>query len=304
MGYHIVNIDTVASQVRTLKKQLICTNERGTFSLPLEDVAAVLVTGWSATFDRAFLTEAGKFGVAVIFCENFKPVSVLLPANRSTDTKLTKATLALKKRQRASLWSQTIDAKCRNQYQLAKALDPKHSRLKRLKVVAFSSGVAREGHCSRLYWRIFGESLGLKSFRREPALNGCNDLLNYGYAVLLSLVLQYLMALGLDPTFGIGHEIRERATPLAYDVMEPFRPCVDWRVAEWVRSQHDPSEGVSAEYKRWVTDFLKEKISYRNRRIQTKNCIEAVIRSLRKAVLEQNPRLYKPWIGSLTKWDG
>jgi CRISPR/Cas system-associated endonuclease Cas1 len=27
--------------------------------------------------------------------------------------------------------------------------------------------------------------------------------------------------------------IRENSTPLAYDLMEPFRPCVDWRVAQW-----------------------------------------------------------------------
>lgn len=54
-----------------------------------------------------------------------------------------------------------------------------------------------------------------------------NALLNYGYAVLLSTVLQKLFGVGLDPTFGIFHATREQATPLAYDLMEPFRPCVE-----------------------------------------------------------------------------
>ena len=35
-----------------------------------------------------------------------------------------------------------------------------------------------------------------------------------------------VLRVGLDPTFGIFHVTREQATPLAYDLMEPFRPCV------------------------------------------------------------------------------
>ncbi len=69
-------------------------------------------------------------------------------------------------------------------------------------------------------------------------------MLNYGYAVLLSTVLQKLFGVGLDPTFGISHVARERSTPLAYDLMEPFRTCVDWRVIQWVQQHngHPPSQ--------------------------------------------------------------
>jgi CRISPR/Cas system-associated endonuclease Cas1 len=49
-----------------------------------------------------------------------------------------------------------------------------------------------------------------------------NALLNYGYAVLLSTVLQKRFAVGLDPTWGLSHAPRERATPPAYDLMVPF----------------------------------------------------------------------------------
>lgn len=50
-------------------------------------------------------------------------------------------------------------------------------------------------------------------FTRARAGGGWNSLLNYGYAVLLSTVLQKLFALGLDPTFGISHATRERQHP-------------------------------------------------------------------------------------------
>ena len=100
----------------------------------------------------------------------------------------------------------------------------------------------------KAYW-LWAHYPGHPSLRFEPkgcywsvradrgwrAGGGLNHLLNYGYAVLLSTVLQKLFCVGLDPTFGISHVTRERSTPLAYDLMEPFRPCVDWRVATWVR---------------------------------------------------------------------
>jgi CRISPR-associated protein Cas1 len=89
---------------------------------------------------------------------------------------------------------------------------------------------------------MYGEALGIADFTREREAGGVNALLNYGYAVLLSTMLQKLFGVGLDPTFGINHVVRERSTPLAYDLMEPFRPCVDWRVAQWVRERGAASE--------------------------------------------------------------
>ena len=81
-----------------------------------------------------------------------------------------------------------------------------------------------------MFWQIFGRTLNDEDFIRDRGRGGLNHFLNYGYAVLLSTVLQKLFGVGLDPTFGISHVERERSTPLAYDLMEQFRPCVDWRV--------------------------------------------------------------------------
>ncbi|MEJ0090172.1 MAG: CRISPR-associated endonuclease Cas1 [Limisphaerales bacterium] len=70
---------------------------------------------------------------------------------------------------------------------------------------------------------------------------------------MLSTILQKLFGVGLDPTYGIGHVARERSTPLAYDLMEQFRPCVDWRVIQWVKEHPDKSQWeVSKEFRKWV----------------------------------------------------
>src|SRR5690606_4527100 len=101
-----------------------------------------------------------------------------------------------------------------------------------LPILANGKSIHKESASARYYWSIYAERLANLSFKRNPEGGGLNDLLNYGYAVLLSTVLQKLFAMGLDPTLGISHLPRERSTPLAYDLMEPFRPCADGRGAQ------------------------------------------------------------------------
>lgn len=282
-------------------------------SVPIEDVAAIIITSFSALLHSHLLLEAAKHGVALILCESFKPVSLVLPANRATDTVLTRAQVECKTTVRSALWRKTLDAKCLNQWLLARHLAPDHPLLPRLEQVARGRHPHKEATTAAMFWQVFGHSLGLPAFRRDRNATGLNALLNYGYAVLLSTVLQKLFAVGLDPTFGIGHVVRERSTPLAYDLMEPFRPCVDWRVAQWVRQQAHAGQGmgvgvdafeVTKEYRRWVTAFPLEKADYFDLNLEIRGVIEGVTRGFRRAVIEKKPALYRPWTLKNSKWAG
>ena len=114
-----------------------------------------------------------------------------------------------------------------------------------------------------------------------------------------------VLAVGLDPTWGLSHVTRERCTPLAYDIMEPFRPCVDWRVYQWMRDHPDRTEWeVSKEYRRWVTGFPLERIEYLDFTLEIQGVIEGVVRSFRRAVMENKPTFYKPWTPRNSKWAG
>lgn len=306
MSYHIVSIDAPTCSLSCSKGQLTCRSDDGERSIPMEDVAAILITSFSASIHSKLLLEAARHGVALIICESFKPVSLVLPANRSTDTVLTRAQVDLRKSDRDRLWAKTIDAKVENQLSLARCLAPSHSELPALEGMAKGRKPYKEAHCAKLFWTIYGEALaGGEKFLRDREAGGINGLLNYGYAVLLSTVLQKLFAVGLDPTFGISHAIRENATPLAYDLMEPFRPCVDWRVARWVRDHPDSDDWqIGREFRAWVTAFPLEPIEWFDLSLEIRGCIEGVVRSFRKAVVEKKSGLYRPWTQRNSKWDG
>lgn len=331
MSFHIVNIDAANCSLSCRDGQLTCKTAEGERKLPLEDVASIIITSWSAQIHSNLFLEAAKHGVALILCEAFKPVSLVLPANRSTDTLLTRAVLHLEPRVREALWRRTIDAKCENQVSLAEHLRPGDERLAPLRESARSRKPHKEAVCAKTFWQVFGAAVGGRAnpasdqplprspagkgrgeeerpagnhaFVRDRAGGGLNDLLNYGYAVLLSTVLQKLFGVGLDPTWGISHAPRERATPLAYDLMEPFRPCVDWRVFQWV-SQHPKREEwvVSKEFRAWVTKFPLERVEYLQFTLEVQGVIEGVVRSFRRAVLDNSARFYRPWTPRQGKW--
>jgi len=305
VSYHIVSIDSPQCSITCRDGQLTCKTPDGERKLPIEDVASIIITSFSASIHSQLIVDAAKHGVALVFCESFKPVSLLLPANRSTDTLLTRAQVALPDKLREQLWQKTVDAKCQNQAALAEHLAPNDPSLGLLRETAHSRKPHKESTCAKLFWAIWGRCLDQPEFSRDHATPGLNSLLNYGYAVLLSTVLQKLFGVGLDPTFGISHLPRERSTPLAYDLMEPFRPIVDWRVHQWVKQHPDAANWeVTKEFRKWVTAFPLERVDYLDFTLEIQGCIEGVIRGFRRAIVSKQLSMYKPWTPRNSRWAG
>ena len=248
-------------------------------------------------------------GVALVMCQAFKPVSLVLPANRSTDTVLTRAQVSLKNTDRDRYWYKTVDAKTRNQLSLASHLAADHEKLPLLAATAQGVKPHKESLTVRTYWTILGDALfpgeDFKRLRKGKGATDANAILNYGYAVLLSTTLQKLFGVGIDPTFGIAHATREHSTPLAYDLMEPFRPLVDWMVAKWVKENPSPQDwGITKKSRAWVTSLATREIEYNGTSMQLQAAVESSIRSFRNAVLAGKIGTYQPWIQRDSKWDG
>ena len=61
-------------------------------------------------------------------------------------------------------------------------------------------------------------------------------MLNYGYALMISLVHRKIVAIGLDPSIGIAHRRHTNQIPLIYDLIEPLRPIVDRQILSFAIS--------------------------------------------------------------------
>lgn len=84
-----------------------------------------------------------------------------------------------------------------------------------------------------------------------------NDLLNYGYAILLGYISRSIVKKGLDLRISIFHKSFSNCYALACDLMEPFRPIVDFIVYK-IRNSKDFFDLF--EYKETLIKIFTKKI--------------------------------------------
>ena len=303
MSYHTVDINCSKGKLTSNKGQLILKTVEDKKSLPIEDISSVIVNGFDITIHKQLLVEMGNAGKPLIICDQYKPVSILLPASRSTDTLLTRKLATLSVKMKAALWKSLIQAKCENQRALCEHLLPDSAKTKLLSKTAASKRSNKEGTCAKYHWAVFREYTCISDFSRDRGTGKVNPFLDYGYAVLLNLVLQRLLAVGLDPQFGLGHALRERSAPLAYDVIEPFRPIVDYHLAHLINENGEVPNDIGL-FKEILANVLERKYSYKNKNLDLASLVEATCASLRKSIMTSNPRVFQPWTAKNLKWDG
>ena len=310
MSYHIISIDEEGCRLSVSRGQFCMQTGACRRSVPLEDVASIVISAYRCELSLHFLTRVALEGIGLVLCEQGKPAALLLPASRATDTALLRHLGRMPPQLSRRLWSKTVTAKCANQAAVAEQWNPAGTDIAAMRQLALGDKDFREAETARLYWRNFAATVAAPDFRRGRGAGGFNALLNYAYAVLLSFVMGRLFAVGLDPCFGIHHCARARSAPLAYDLMEPFRPLFDAQVMRWIeqmraegKSDAEAAE-ISTAYRRHILSTLLLRVDYRQESHELRHVIELVLRSFRAAVLAGQSSPYEPWTLSTIKWDG
>ena len=206
-------------------------------TVPLDDVAVMVISHPQAVFTSAVFAEFLELGGSVVICgRNHTPAGMLLPlvgmaTQQERFEAQATASLPLKKR----LWQQIVSAKILRQGALLRVTAGQDCGLAAMaeRVRSADSGNL-EAQAAQRYWpRVFGDA----NFRRRRDGPGPNVLLNYGYTVLRACVARSICAAGLHPSLGLHHCNRYDAFCLADDLTEPFRPIVDAAVLDIVQKR-------------------------------------------------------------------
>ena len=234
-----------------LSQLVVQRREMPDVSMPLADLAVVVVSHPQVTYTQAVLSGLAEAGGSFIACNRQNlPVGMFLPlvahhAQAQRFAAQAAAPLPVCKR----LWQQVVRAKIKAQAQTLIDLHGTEPGLSAL-IPRVHSGDPKnvEAQAARRYWpMLFGD----KDFRRKRENPDENLLLNYGYAVLRAIVARAICAAGLHPSLGIHHHHRNNAFCLADDLMEPFRPTVDRAVARYIGS-HGPIDRIEPDAKQHV----------------------------------------------------
>jgi len=140
---------------------------------------------------------------------------------------------------KGELWQALVQVRLNTQAVNLRALNRKGAlRLERLaNEVQHADKTKCEGQGAKHYWAYLFED----RFKREKqgAEDSINARLNFGYAVLRSMVARSLVMAGLNPALGLGHCNMENPFNLADDFIEPYRFVVERHVALGDSSQFD-----------------------------------------------------------------
>ena len=210
---------------------------------PCEDLGVVVVDHPQSTYSHHALVTLAEAGAAVVLCgRDHLPAAMVLPlADHSQAIWRLADQIAASRPLKKRLWAQLVVAKVRAQ---ARNLDPSlpaHRKLLALaKEVKSGDPMNIEAQAAKIYWANWlmtasVEVADTERFRRDPANDGLNSFLNYGYAILRAAIGRTVVAAGLEPRLGLHHRGRGNAFCLADDLIEPFRPLVDRRVRSMYR---------------------------------------------------------------------
>jgi len=234
------------------------------FVTPVSGVNTLLLAHPQVTLTQAVVSQLAEAGAMLVTIDHrYLPTAITLPLQtHNLQTERLAAQANLKPVTRRRLWTQIVQAKIRAQGSLLKELRGSDGGL-----IASAARVRSgdpdnlEAQAARRYWGlIFAEPGDDKPrFRRgaDPLESGPdqNRHLDYGYTVLRASVARAVCAAGLHPSIGLRHHNRYDPFGLAADLMEPFRPLIDRRVASWIAS-NSPSGPLDSIAKKWLIESV------------------------------------------------
>lgn len=209
-------------------------------TIPFDHIAALICSHPQAVLTQNCVAElASANGVFVVCNRKHLPVGMMIPlVGHGEQTTIFQRQAEAGPVRKKRLWREIVQSKIRAQAAALKdvtgdchGLDHMSGRVK------VGDAAQMEALASRLYWPLlFGDG----TYRRSEEQDSRNALLNYGYAVVRAMVARAICGAGLHPGLGLHHHNRYDPYPLASDLMEPFRPLVDRRVARWCSAGTGP----------------------------------------------------------------
>ena len=257
--------------------------EEESVRMPLEDVAWIVLDTQQATLTAKLAASCMEAGIPLVVSDaHHMPCGVVLPFHQHfRQAEVAHIQVAASPALKRRLWRKIVCAKIFNQaLTLERARCPEVARLKAM-VSRVKPGDPEnvESRAARGYWpALFGK------FNRQDDVDRRNALLNYGYAILRAGIARSLVAAGLLPAFGVHHRGVQNAFNLADDLIEPYRPSVDWMAYEVSGRRHVPdAKPLTLENRQAMATVLSFDILLDQQQMTILTAIERSVESLVRA---------------------
>lgn len=301
MSFHVLHIFSHGAYLHKNRGRLYQSNgEKSGKSLPIENIKAIIIAARGVVMSSQLMGTLLEKDCIILHCnEKYQPSGITAPLSRTINNKILNGQIHPRGKFVSQAWKKTLGMKIRHQIECINAISIDENPLEN----STAALELNEAHSARIYFRFLFKHLDAKGQTRSKRQSGwLNAYLNYGYAVLSALVHRSIAVHGLLPQLGINHKPRYNASPLVYDLMEPYRPVVDCLTAKFIEEWTDLSnEPDIAIYGKFIGLALREfRVPHNRYTLKLLDAIDFSVRSYANAFEDQDPD--KIWIPLIT-WD-
>lgn len=269
MGWRSVIITQHAKMTYSMNMMVVQTRD-GINQIPIADINLLLVSTTQAVITSALISKLAENQTKVIFVdEKDQPVVETIgyyPGARNLSKLNNQFNWDLQLKEK--LWTKIVDCKITNQIAVLRNYQLEWQNVQdELDQLELNDATNREAAAARKYFMTLFD----KTFVRRDN-NAVNGALDYGYAILLASFNREIAVNGYLSYLGIHHHSEENCFNLASDLMEPFRPFVDY----WVKA-HEKIKQLTPDIKYGLVELLSLEIKYNNKKTILSNAISEYV---------------------------
>ncbi|MGN0929267.1 MAG: type II CRISPR-associated endonuclease Cas1 [Alphaproteobacteria bacterium] len=218
--------------------------------LPFDSLGGIIVSANQVIYTHSLLQRLIEENIPLVICgKNYNPSGLLLGINGNyQQTRIQQMQISISKPLQKNLWQKIVQEKIKNQSKVLKFLK-NDTKLDYIATQVLSGDTTnQEAVAARYYFSaLFGDN-----FVRDTNKSGINSFLNYGYAIIRGVIARFVVATGLNPSFGVNHHSYLNPFCLVDDLIEPFRPVVDLLVYKIFNGIDDVEKSLEAESKKFL----------------------------------------------------
>ena len=299
MAWRIVIIEN-EGKLSTKNEQLIFTNKKYTKSIPLEDIDYIILDNRQIIITHPLMNKLAEMGILLMTTNKSHEVSGILFSYwnqyRKLDTleKQLQISPILKKQLHKTIIQQKIinQALCLKKYSLNKY----DTLIEYSKKISHSNIQNTEAIAASVYFKELFSNDEFKFYRQDfksKKIYAINAALNYTYSIVRSVIIKYIIASGFIPYLGIFHKSKTNPFNLADDIIEPFRPMVDYHVYNF------KEQLIKLKFSRLDSNLRKEmhkiysyEVSINNKWFALSSACKILIASLLKSIKNNDYNIF------------
>lgn len=258
MGFRQIYIK-LAKELRLKNNNLkIVKVDNSEIILPLEDISSILLEDPKTIITARLLTELAKSSISLTLCdEKYFPTAQVLPWNTYyNQVGILKSQMNATQTFKDNLWKKIIKQKIINQKKVIELTTNDDKTIELLEGYSHGVKIGDKDNREAISARIFFNNLYGNEFVRFGS-SAVNSALNYGYSILHGSIVRQLACNGLNTCIGIWHKSEQNAYNLASDLIESFRPIVDYYIF-WHQDHLD--DPLPIETRKGLIELLNENV--------------------------------------------